>query len=170
MDIMRNEPLEAFDRSIDVHISRIRAAIEDDPAGRAGSSRSVAPAMSSPRRRTNSSMRHLYHQLYLTIIASLLLVVVVAGLLWRLGPSDTPGARAFEIAGELMAAELPPPSAAPATQQAAIDRLHDRLDIDLGLFDGARRLVAAAGRPAAPPPPPASRMAGSAAVTVRPGP
>lgn len=30
MDIMKNEPLEAFDRSIDVHISRIRAAIEDD--------------------------------------------------------------------------------------------------------------------------------------------
>jgi DNA-binding response OmpR family regulator len=31
MDIMRNAPIEAFDRSIDVHISRIRAAIEDDP-------------------------------------------------------------------------------------------------------------------------------------------
>jgi two-component system, OmpR family, phosphate regulon response regulator OmpR len=31
MDIVRNERLEAFDRSIDVHISRIRAAIEDDP-------------------------------------------------------------------------------------------------------------------------------------------
>jgi len=30
MDLVRNEPLEAFDRSIDVHISRIRAAIEDD--------------------------------------------------------------------------------------------------------------------------------------------
>jgi len=28
---VRGEPLEAFDRSIDVHISRIRAAIEDDP-------------------------------------------------------------------------------------------------------------------------------------------
>jgi DNA-binding response OmpR family regulator len=28
---LRGEPLEAFDRSIDVHISRIRAAIEDDP-------------------------------------------------------------------------------------------------------------------------------------------
>ena len=25
------EPLEAFDRSIDVHVSRLRAAIEDDP-------------------------------------------------------------------------------------------------------------------------------------------
>ena len=31
MDIVKNERLEAFDRSIDVHISRIRAVIEDDP-------------------------------------------------------------------------------------------------------------------------------------------
>jgi len=30
MDSVRGEELEAFDRSIDVHISRIRAAIEDD--------------------------------------------------------------------------------------------------------------------------------------------
>lgn len=31
MDLLRGEPLEAFDRSIDVHVSRIRAAIEADP-------------------------------------------------------------------------------------------------------------------------------------------
>jgi two-component system, OmpR family, phosphate regulon response regulator OmpR len=31
MDLMKGTSLEAFDRSIDVHISRIRAAIEDDP-------------------------------------------------------------------------------------------------------------------------------------------
>jgi DNA-binding response OmpR family regulator len=31
MDLLRGEKLEAFDRSVDVHISRIRAAIEDDP-------------------------------------------------------------------------------------------------------------------------------------------
>jgi DNA-binding response OmpR family regulator len=31
MDALRGETLEAFDRSIDVHISRIRNAIEDDP-------------------------------------------------------------------------------------------------------------------------------------------
>jgi len=31
MDMLKSERLEAFDRSIDVHISRIRAAIEDDP-------------------------------------------------------------------------------------------------------------------------------------------
>lgn len=31
LDRVRGESLEAFDRSIDVHVSRIRAAIEDDP-------------------------------------------------------------------------------------------------------------------------------------------
>ena len=31
MDSVRGEELEAFDRSIDVHISRIRAALEEDP-------------------------------------------------------------------------------------------------------------------------------------------
>jgi len=31
MDLVKGEQLEAFDRSIDVHVSRIRAAIEDDP-------------------------------------------------------------------------------------------------------------------------------------------
>ena len=31
MDLVKGEELESFDRSIDVHISRIRQAIEDDP-------------------------------------------------------------------------------------------------------------------------------------------
>jgi two-component system, OmpR family, phosphate regulon response regulator OmpR len=31
MDLMTGEAFEAFDRSVDVHVSRIRAAIEDDP-------------------------------------------------------------------------------------------------------------------------------------------
>ena len=30
MDLLKGEKLEAFDRSVDVHVSRIRAAIEDD--------------------------------------------------------------------------------------------------------------------------------------------
>ena len=32
MDLVKGDLLEAFDRSIDVHISRLRAAIEDAPA------------------------------------------------------------------------------------------------------------------------------------------
>jgi DNA-binding response OmpR family regulator len=31
MNLLKSESLEAFDRSIDVHVSRIRAAIEEDP-------------------------------------------------------------------------------------------------------------------------------------------
>jgi DNA-binding response OmpR family regulator len=31
LDLVKGEQLEMFDRSIDVHVSRIRAAIEDDP-------------------------------------------------------------------------------------------------------------------------------------------
>jgi DNA-binding response OmpR family regulator len=31
LDLVRGEALEAFDRSIDVHVSRIRSAIENDP-------------------------------------------------------------------------------------------------------------------------------------------
>jgi len=31
MDLTKGEALEDFDRSIDVHVSRLRAAIEDDP-------------------------------------------------------------------------------------------------------------------------------------------
>lgn len=31
LDLVKGEPLEAFDRSIDVHVSRLRAAIEDNP-------------------------------------------------------------------------------------------------------------------------------------------
>jgi DNA-binding response OmpR family regulator len=31
MDILKGQALEQFDRSVDVHVSRIRAAIEDDP-------------------------------------------------------------------------------------------------------------------------------------------
>jgi DNA-binding response OmpR family regulator len=31
MDLVKGEELESYDRSIDVHISRLRAAIEDDP-------------------------------------------------------------------------------------------------------------------------------------------
>jgi DNA-binding response OmpR family regulator len=31
MDLVKGQEIEAFDRSIDVHVSRIRAAIEDDP-------------------------------------------------------------------------------------------------------------------------------------------
>lgn len=51
-------------------------------------------------------MRRLYHQFYLTIVASLVAVVLAAGALWRFAPSETPADQAFEMAGELLAAHL----------------------------------------------------------------
>jgi signal transduction histidine kinase len=96
-------------------------------------------------------MKRLYHQFYLTIIASLLLVVLGAGALWRFAPSETPVDQAFEMAGELIAAQLPPAGADLATQQQAIDRLHQRLGMDIALFAGDRRTLAAAGQPVPPP-------------------
>jgi signal transduction histidine kinase len=96
-------------------------------------------------------MKRLYHQLYLTIIASLVLVVLVAGLLWRFAPIEAPEKRAFEMAGWLVAAQLPPVGAERALQQEAIDRLQQRLGIDLALFDSNRRPLAAAGAPVPPP-------------------
>ena len=61
-------------------------------------------------------MRRLYLKFYLTIIVSLLLVVLVAGAVWRWGGGGPPGAQVFEIAGEIASLALPPadaPRAAP---------------------------------------------------------
>ena len=49
-------------------------------------------------------MRRLYLKIYLTIIVSLLMVVVVAGAIWRAGWERSPAGQAFELAGELAAA------------------------------------------------------------------
>jgi signal transduction histidine kinase len=92
-------------------------------------------------------MKRLYLQFYLTIVASLLLVVVAAGLLFRVAVDVTPAERAFEIAGEVAAAAIPPADAPKDAQQRAITRLSERLRVDLALFDAARARIAAAGNP-----------------------
>src|SRR6516165_8882330 len=79
-------------------------------------------------------MRRLFHKVYLTIIASLVMVVVVAGAI-RLGGWDvSPAGFAFEMAGELLAADLPPADAPRSAQQQAIAQLARRLGIDLSLY------------------------------------
>ncbi len=92
-------------------------------------------------------MKRLYLQFYLTIVASLLLVVVAAGVLFRLAVDVTPAERAFEIAGEVAAAAIPAADTPTDVQQRAITRLSERLRVDLALFDADRALIAAAGNP-----------------------
>lgn len=90
-------------------------------------------------------MRRLYQKIYLTIVASLVLVVIVAGALWRLGAENTPAAQAFEMAGELVAVLLPPANAPAAAQQAAVERIAARLRTDVALFDPMRQRIASTG-------------------------
>jgi signal transduction histidine kinase len=91
-------------------------------------------------------MTRLYRQIYLTIIASLGLVVLFAVTLWQFAPNPWPPQPAFEMAGELIAALVPPADAGDAAQQQAISRLHDRLKLDLTLFDKDLKPIAVAGR------------------------
>jgi signal transduction histidine kinase len=97
-------------------------------------------------------MRRLYLQFYLTIIASLVAVVIAAGTLWRFAPNETPSDQAFEMAGALLAAQVAPADASEEAQRRSIEQLYGRLRVDLGLFDGNRRLLAAAGGPVPAPP------------------
>src|SRR5215831_2283141 len=92
-------------------------------------------------------MRRLYLQVYLTIVASLVLVVLTAGLVWHFFAGVPPFNQPFAVAGEVIGELVPPASAPPAEQQRAIDRLARRLDADLALFDRAGEQLAAAGRP-----------------------
>ena len=84
-----------------------------------GRSEKAAPCDHCARRRVrlcqgtglSGRMRRLYQKIYLTIIASLVLVVLVAGAVWRFGAQYSPANQAFEIAGEVAAAVLPPADA-----------------------------------------------------------
>jgi hypothetical protein len=103
-------------------------------------------------------MRRLYRQVYLTIIASLLLMAAFGGMFWWFAPRHWPGQQGLELVGELVAPLLPPADADNATHRQALDRIHGRFRIDLALFDRNLRLMAAVGRPL--PPPPQSETAG----------
>ena len=74
-------------------------------------------------------MRRLYRQFYLTIVATLLLLVVLfVGMLWRFAPDHAMGQQAFELVGELVASQLPPADAdsstmcSPVTNQSCARR------------------------------------------------
>ncbi len=92
-------------------------------------------------------MRRLYLQVYLTIVGSLILVVITAGLLWHFLTGVRPFGQQFEVAGEIVAEFVPPADAPPEVQQQAIGRLAQRLDADLALFSSTDQPLASAGQP-----------------------
>jgi signal transduction histidine kinase len=96
-------------------------------------------------------MRRLYQKIYLTIVASLVLVVLVAGGVWRFGSEFSPARQAFEIVGAVAAAVLPPASAPQPVQAQAIARIAEQLGTDMAIYSESRELIVAAGQPLPPP-------------------
>src|SRR3954451_14607719 len=97
-------------------------------------------------------MRRLYQKIYLTIVASLLLVVLVGGAFWRMGAQVGPGAVAFDLASELASAALPPADASASGQRGALERLSRRVPADFALFDPSLNPIASGGGSLPAPP------------------
>ena len=87
-------------------------------------------------------MKKLYVQIYLTVVASLVLVVIAAGAMWRFALEAGPGAQAVEMAGEVAAALLPPADAPREQHQQVLERLSSKLNADFALFDSRQQLIA----------------------------
>jgi len=86
-------------------------------------------------------MKRLYQKIYLTIIASLVVVVITAGLMWRFGPGFRQDNAVFEITRELVSLALPPATALKEQQAQGVKKLAKRLKIDLALYDENRTLI-----------------------------
>jgi two-component system, OmpR family, sensor histidine kinase RstB len=102
-------------------------------------------------------LKRLSTQIYLTIVITLVIVVLVAGGVWR----HTGGSRQFEqallVAGELLANGLPDAGAPQSEQRDAAVDLAKRLRLDLALYSPSGQLIAQFGRHLPPPPPPDGR-------------
>jgi signal transduction histidine kinase len=88
----------------------------------------------------------LYVKFYLTIIASLLLVVAVSAMVWRAGPEMEAARDAFEMASGVAMAALADPGAPDADQQKAVERLAGLMRADLALYAPDGRLLGVSGR------------------------
>jgi two-component system, OmpR family, sensor histidine kinase RstB len=96
-------------------------------------------------------MRRLYQKIYLTIIASLVLVVLASSTAWKFGWELSPARQAFEVVGAVAAAVLPPASAPQSVQAQAISRIAEQLGTDIALYNRSFELIASAGQPLPPP-------------------
>jgi signal transduction histidine kinase len=97
-------------------------------------------------------MKRLYLQFYLTILASLFLVVLTAGALWRFALEATPVNHALAMAGELVAVAVAPADAPPEEQQRALSRIAARLHTGITLYaaNGADEIASVGRRAPAP--------------------
>ena len=107
---------------------------------------------SKPRRFFASKLtRRLYLQIYATLIASLVLVVIIAGVLWEVVGRDRLNRNILDTVSRFVALTLPPDNASLADQQRTIAGLGAELDIALALFDKDGKSIAVYRNPDMPP-------------------
>jgi signal transduction histidine kinase len=79
-------------------------------------------------------VRKLYLQLYLTVVASLVVFAIAAGWLWRVLVEVAPPPQAYALASEIAQGALPPADAPREAQQAALEKLSARGQVNVALF------------------------------------
>jgi signal transduction histidine kinase len=100
----------------------------------------------------------LYLQIYLTIVASLILVVLTAAALWKSTADLSPMAQARDIVEEIVGLALPPVGEGPQATEAALRKIADRTGTDVALFAADLSPIAGVGG-VLPPPDPHDRWA-----------
>jgi signal transduction histidine kinase len=88
--------------------------------------------------------RRLFWRIYVTLLASLVLVALLGAAAWRWGGEALPR-HGMEMATSIVDALLPGPEAPDETQRAALERLAHAVDGRLTLIDPNGRLIAEAG-------------------------
>ncbi|PCH47919.1 MAG: two-component sensor histidine kinase [Hyphomicrobiales bacterium] len=91
--------------------------------------------------------RKLYLQIYGTIIASLLAVVIMSAIVFSVFGRDRLDQHLYELAGKMAWLTLPSVSAPLAQQQKAVERLGRELNISVSLFDDKQQLLGTFGGP-----------------------
>lgn len=86
--------------------------------------------------------RRLFLQIYATIIAALVTVVVISAVLWNVFGRDHLDRHVFDLSGRIIQKLLPPADAPIATQRDAAAKLAQELNIDIGLFRAEGELIA----------------------------
>ncbi len=86
-------------------------------------------------------MKHLYKKIYLTIIASLVVLVLVGGFVWKVTSDKSKWEEGFNIAAEIATSLLPKPDTALEEQKTKVTELAKRLKIDIALYTDAKKLI-----------------------------
>ena len=94
-------------------------------------------------------MRRLYLQIYLTIIAILVIMMIAVGATWRIAATSRFD-HAIEAASDFVETDLPPAAAPRTAMQRALEGLGRRLRADLALYAPDGSLLASVGRPIPP--------------------